>query len=311
MKNLPNFNLNNKNYNILITGGTGFIGSKLVQCLNYANQNITVLTRNIGSAEKKLPQNTKLISDLNSCNDNFDIIINLAGEPISQRWSESKKQEIYNSRIKTTENLLQFINRASKKPELFISGSAIGYYGISQNAEFSENSAVKTQQDNFSQKLCSDWEAEAKKIEELGIKTAYLRTGIVLAADGGAIKKMLPPFKLGLGGKISSGTQIMSWIHMSDQLRIIEFIINNKISGAINATAPNPVSNEEFSRTLAKSLNKPCLLTVPALNLKLVFGQMAEELLLNGQKVLPQKLLDSGFKFQFTEINDAMNNMFI
>jgi uncharacterized protein (TIGR01777 family) len=310
MKNLPKFNFGDKKFNILVTGGTGFIGAKLIECLIDAGQNTTILTRSIVSAKKILPQNANIIDDLNSCNENFDIIINLAGEPISQRWSAAKKQEIYDSRFKTTEKIIEFIKRTSKKPELLISGSAIGYYGISEYIEFTENSSIETQQDNFSQKLCTDWEASAKQAEAFGVTTAFLRTGIVLASDGGAIKKMLPPFKLGLGGKISSGTQQMSWIHMNDQLRVIEFIINNKISGALNSTAPNPVSNEVFSRALAKALNKPCLLTVPALNLKLVFGQMSEELLLNGQKVLPQKLLNYGFKFQFTEINEAMNEIF-
>jgi uncharacterized protein (TIGR01777 family) len=311
MSELPKLNFGERKLNFLVTGGTGFIGRKLVKCLADAGQLTTVVTRNISVAKKILPQNTQIIDDINSCNDNFDIIINLAGEPISQRWSASKKQEIYNSRIKTTENIIGFIKRASKKPELLISGSAIGYYGISQDAEFNENSLPALQQDeNFSQKLCSDWEASAKKAEDFGVATAFLRTGIVLASDEGALKKMLPPFKLGLGGKISSGEQMMSWVHINDEIRIIEHIINHKLSQAINATAPNPVSNEVFSRALAKALNKPCLLTIPALNLKLVFGQMAEELLLNGQKVLPEKLLNTGFKFQFTEINEAMKDIF-
>ncbi|GHB69190.1 epimerase [Psychrosphaera saromensis] len=311
--------------NILVTGGTGFIGRPLCSFLQNAGHKLVIQTRsaqstNIASAKtsiKSTADNSNIkriyqLSQLNS-NDKFDVVINLTGEPIAdKRWSKKQKQEILRSRIDKTEELIQFFQQANNKPAVFISGSAIGYYGIApSNNEINDDATDKEKgDDSFSSQLCQKWELSARQAEKLGIRTCLLRTGIVLGINGGALKKMLPPFKLGLGGKIGSGTQWMPWIHIDDMIGLIDLCINNKdISGAINCTAPNPVTNLTFTKTLAAAINRPAIFPMPAFVIKLLMGQMGEELLLNGKKVVPKKALDFGYQFKYQQLDIALKDI--
>jgi len=294
---------------ILLSGGTGFIGKKLCEKLIEKNFQVTVLTRNLKNAQKVLPSQISLIDKLPKEN-NFDIIINLAGETIAQRWTKKAQEKIYQSRINTTKSIVDSVNNSQKQPELFINGSAIGYYFDLKEKELTEDSIVANTQ-SFSAKLCFDWELEAKKINNHKTRICLLRTGVVLEKDGGTLKKLLPSFKFFVGGKIASGLQYFSWIHLDDLINIIIYLIENKeIEGAINATAPTPITNLEFTKSFGKALNRPTLFTVPAFVLKLIFGKMAEELMIEGQKVLPKKLQKSGYKFIYPNIDLALQKIF-
>ncbi|GAA6205621.1 MULTISPECIES: TIGR01777 family oxidoreductase [Thalassotalea] len=295
--------------NILITGGTGLIGRSLINALNTENDQITVLTRDIKKASKLLNANIKLISSLSLEDiENQDTIINLAGEPIAdKRWSYSQKNKICKSRWDITEKISTYIQQAKNPPSLFISGSAIGMYGRQDNDVIDEN--FQQFHPEFTHRVCNTWEHFALLAKSSKTRVAILRTGIVLAKKGGALAKMLLPFKLGLGGKISHGKQVMSWIHIEDVIAAIIFIQNTPtLEGAVNITAPNPVSNQVFTSTLAKVLNRPSLITTPAFILKVIFGEMAD-LLLFGQHVVPNKLQKNGFKFKYPIIESALSHL--
>ncbi len=298
--------------NILIAGGTGFIGSEL--CVYLVNQGhmITVRTRNT----KLVKANIKTVNNLSeiAADQKIDVAINLAGEPIAnKRWSEKQKHLIRDSRLSITQEFIDFFKRSDNPPELFISSSAIGYYGIQASDDaISENSISEnsSKDSSFSSALCGQWEATAMQAEVLGIRTCLLRTGIVLGKEGGALSKMLFPFKCGLGGKIGSGKQWMPWIHLNDIVRIINRCITDKhLSGAINCTAPNPVTNEEFTYALGFVLNRPTILSVPASVIRILMGEMGNELLLSGKKVIPSKLNTLGFTFNYDQLIDALKDI--
>ncbi len=290
----------------LIAGGTGFIGSKLSKALIENGYKLTILTR------KNLITNSANLSYINNLDEaefDYDIVINLCGETISCRWSDKKKKEIYDSRILTTRALAQKILDRKVPPSLFISGSAIGYYGTSSTKVFQEKS-LPTNQKLFSQKVCFDWEKKAMVVEEK-TRLVFLRTGVVIGKNGGIIKKMFLPFYLGLGGKIASGKQDISWIHIDDEVGAILHIIKNpELKGPVNLTSPNHTSNLQFSKSLAKALRRPCLFAIPGLSMKLAYGKMADELLLNGQKVYPKVLIESGYKFKFSDLSSALEEVF-
>ncbi|PHS22551.1 MAG: TIGR01777 family protein [Methylophaga sp.] len=290
--------------NILITGGTGFIGTALCSRLLEENNKIVVLSR----YPKKIKPPIKAISDLNDLKDSdiFDIVVNLAGEPIAnKRWSDKQKHQIFSSRIDITEKLISYFEKLENKPKLLISGSAIGYYGIDRTDNVIEE---KEKGDNsFSSQLCQKWEAVALKAEKLGIRTCLLRTGIVLGKNGGALSKMLPPFKMYLGGKIGHGKQWMSWIHIDDLIGIILHCINHdNLTGAVNGTSPNPVTNQVFTKTLGMLLKRPTILPMPAIVVKLLMGQMGEELLLAGKKIAPKKALDADYTFKYETLKESL-----
>ncbi|MDD1635956.1 MAG: TIGR01777 family oxidoreductase [Methylococcaceae bacterium] len=291
---------------ILITGGTGFIGSALTRSLTDQGYEVTVLSRNPDSVEKICGPGIKALNNLNQLKpeDTFQAIINLAGAPIfDARWSDARKQIIRDSRIGLTRQLVASMARMAVKPELLISGSAIGYYGDQGDTVLTEQSATHK---DFSEQLCTDWENEAKKAEQLGVRVCLIRTGLVLAEGGGLLKRMLLPFRLGLGGRLGDGQQWMSWIHRQDWIAIARLMINDSsMQGAYNATAPNPVTNSEFARTLAHCLNRPALLPVPAWLLKILLGEMSG-LVLGSQRVMPERLLALGFKFQYTDLSSAL-----
>ena len=294
---------------ILITGGTGFIGSALTRSLTEQGYEVTVLSRNPDSVEKICGSGIKALNNLNQLKpeDTFQVIINLAGAPIfDARWSDARKQIIRDSRIGLTKQLVASMARMTVKPELLISGSAIGYYGDQGDTVLTEQSATHK---DFSEQLCTDWENEAKKAEQLGVRVCLIRTGLVLAEGGGLLKRMLLPFRLGLGGRLGDGQQWMSWIHRQDWIAIARLMItDSSMQGAYNATAPNPVTNSEFTRTLAHCLNRPALLPVPAWLLKILLGEMSG-LVLGSQRVMPERLLALGFRFQYTDLSSALNQV--
>ena len=287
----------------LITGATGFIGKRLVDELLQDGHQIFALTRKKNLKSKN--KNLQYINDFVDLEFDFDIIINLAGAPISVNWNAKNRQEIYDSRINITKKIVEKILATKTPPKLFISGSAIGFYGTSETTIFSENSSP-TKQNLFSQKLCKDWEFQAQKVGD-STRLVLLRTSVVIGQGGGIIKKLTPPFKMGLGGNIGDGKQIMSWIHLDDAIGIIELIINNStIKGAINLSSPNSCSNAEFSGVLAKKFNRPYFFHIPKFAVKTIFGQMGEELLLSSQKIAPQKAQENGYDFKFVNIADAI-----
>ncbi len=295
--------------NYLITGGTGLIGKALVAKLLLQNSCVTVLTRNVGKAQQLFKNNVTYISELSNENvENSDVVINLAGEAIAdKRWSTAQKESICKSRWHITAKLVELINCAKNPPSLFISGSAIGVYGR-QGEQVIDEGFTKYHQE-FTHEVCHKWEQLALNAKSASTRVALLRTGIVLAEKGGAVGKMLLPFKLGLGGRISHGEQVMSWIHLDDMVAAILHIQETSmLEGAINMTAPVPVTNEVFSHALAKQLKRPCLFTTPAWLLKIVLGEMSD-LLLFGQYVVPNKLINSGFSFRYANISGAFTHL--
>ena len=295
--------------NYLITGATGLIGKKLVMKLtNNSNNTVTVLTRSVNKAAQ-LFSKVHCISALDlALIEKQDVIINLAGEAIvDKRWTTTQKDIICQSRWQLTEQLSQLITQAATPPSVFISGSAIGIYGRQQKQDIDEEFVDFYPE--FSHQVCQRWEELALKAQSNDTRVALLRTGIVLDKDGGALKKMLLPFKLGLGGRIANGQQFMSWIHIDDMVNAIDYIVKNKgLSWAINMTAPYPQTNNQFSQMLAKTLARPCLFPVPKFILKLMLGEMAE-LVLYGQHVIPKKLLAHGFKFQYPDLTKALEHI--
>lgn len=293
---------------ILITGGTGFIGNRLARYLIAAQHKVTILTRNIAKHKRTYSQlNINLLNKLDPATSKFDAIVNLAGQSLfSPHWSAKKKQQILDSRINTTAALISFIEEAAYKPQVLISGSAVGIYG-NQGAQAVDENTTISQQD-FATDLCMRWEETAAAAKQLGVRVCYLRTGIVLDKSGGALAQMLLPFKLGLGSVMASGNQYMSWVSMSDMLAIIEYLLNNEqLDGPFNATAPQPVTNKEFSSSLAHALHRPCWFRLPAFLLQLLYGrEMADTLLIGGQKVLPAKLCSAGFKFADSQLADYL-----
>jgi len=290
--------------NLFITGATGFIGSALCSRLLKEHHHITVLTR----TPEKVHAPLNVITAITQLNTEvvFDVVINLAGEPIAdKRWSNQQKQRILTSRITTTQQLITFLKRVKHKPQLLINGSAIGYYGINRsNTAIDENEAGD---ESFSSQLCQQWETTALQAEVIGIRTCLLRTGIVLGKGGGALSKMLLPFKAGFGGRIGDGKQWMSWIHLDDLVGIILYCItHDKISGALNGTSPNPVTNQEFTKTLGKILKRPTIVPMPNVIIKLLMGQMGEELLLSGKKILPINIAAAGYDFQYPQLEQAL-----
>ena len=291
---------------ILITGGSGLIGSNLIPILRPCD--VAVYTRNVAMAEQILGHKIHFLSSLTHLDnlDEFDVVINLAGEPIvAKKWTDEQKQRIEQSRWSITEEIVVLINAGENPPKLLISGSAIGFYGRQQNQIIDEN--FLTPHDEFSHQLCERWEFLAKQAQSDKTRVCILRTGVVITRRGGALQKMLLPFKLGLGGPIGDGTQYMSWIHLEDMLQgIAHLIANESCEGVYNFTAPNPVTNEEFSRELASALSRPCVFKVPKFVLRTMMGEMGD-LVLYGQRVVPKRLQESGYEFIYPEISQALN----
>ena len=294
---------------ILMTGGTGFIGKKLCHFLLGKNHQLTVLSRHPEKVSSLCGESVTAIRSLEqlTASDSFDAIINLAGEGIADaRWSKTRKQKLLDSRINTTKQLISYIESADNKPGVLISGSAVGYYGNSGSKRLNEESHPH---EDFSHQLCSYWESVALEAEKAGVRVCIVRTGLVIGNDGGFLKRMLLPFKLGLGGPIGDGNQWMSWIHRTDFIAIIDKLLKSTtLRGVFNATAPEPVTNSEFSKTLGQVLNRPAFIPIPALVLKILLGEMAE-LLLGGQRALPTRIEQTGFEFKFKTLSKALDDV--
>jgi len=284
--------------NILIAGASGFVGQNLSTHLKAKGNSIFTLTRNKEKTNSQTfhwqPSENKLDED---CLKNIDIVINLAGEGIASKyWTEKQKKEILNSRVQSTKCLVEAIKKTSTQPRLFINASATGIYKGSEAELLNENSDFDN---DFLATVCKAWEEEASEISKLNIRTVHARFGIIFGKDGGILKKMLLPFKLCLGGKLGNGKQFMSWISINDAVRAIDFIIENEnIAGPVNLTSPHPITNENFTKTLATSIKRPAFLHVPQNILKYALGEMADELLLKSAPVIPQVLLDNNFEFK-------------
>ena len=291
----------------LITGGTGFIGLELASALLRDGHAVTVLTRDPKRALRRLPSGAKALDDLARL-DGVDAVVNLAGENLGAgRWNSERKQAFYDSRIGTTRRLNDWLAGLSRRPSVLVSGSAIGYYGPRGDERITEDSAPGS---DFSAGLCRAWEIEAQKAEALGLRVCRVRTGIVLGpngpAGGGALAQMLPPFRLGAGGPMGTGRQWMSWVHRADLVALIRWLIETgSAHGAYNGTAPEPVTNAEFAKALGRAVHRPALLPMPRFALRAIVGEMAE-ILLTGQKVLPQRSLDQGFRFRFKALPEAL-----
>jgi hypothetical protein len=232
-------------------------------------------------------------------------VIHLAGEPIAQRWTADAKRRIRESRVTGTRNLVQAIEKLQRRPEALICGSAIGYYGSRGDEVLKESSAAA---DDYLGGLCQAWEREAQAAEALGVRVVRIRTGVVLDARGGALQRMLPPFRMGVGGKLGSGKQWMSWIHLEDLAALFQFAMDHPVQGPLNGVAPYPVSNSEFTRVLAQALHRPAIFPVPAFALKLLFGEMSE-ILLASQRVEPAAAEAAGFLFRFPQLGPALGDL--
>ncbi len=294
---------------ILMTGGTGFIGKKLCHVLLDKNHHLTVLSRTPEKVSSVCGESVESIKNIEqlTASDSFDAIINLAGEGVADaRWSETRKQKLLDSRVNTTKQLVAYIEKANQKPKVLISGSAIGYYGNRSSIILTEESLPH---EEFSHHLCALWESAALEAQKLGVRTCIIRTALVIGEDGGFLKRMLPLFKLGLGGSIGNGQQWMSWIHRTDLIAIIEMLLeSNSLHGIFNVSSPEPVTNKEFSKTLAHVLNRPAVVSVPAFVLKILLGEMST-LLLGGQRVIPERLEQAGFEFQFKSLKQALKDV--
>ncbi len=294
---------------ILITGGTGFIGRALCKRLGHQGHHLMVLSRSPEQVKTICGNSATAIESLSALtpDNHFDTIINLAGEGIANaRWSSARKKKLRESRVNVTDQLVDFISSAETKPEVLISGSAIGYYGNQGDVSLDEQSGFN---DDFSHQLCAEWELSAQRASDFGVRVCLLRTGLVIGPHGGFVQRMITPFKLGLGGRIGNGRQWMSWIHRSDLIAMIETILTSKgMTGIYNGTAPHPVTNREFTSTLAKLLNRPAVMPMPAFVLKILLGEMSE-LLLGGQKVLPQRWISENFEFRFATLDAALTDI--
>jgi uncharacterized protein len=296
---------------ILISGATGFIGTPLSEFLIRSGHELVILTRTLRRTASRSarvrhvvwsPENEKtIVEEVNES----DAIINLAGESIAaKRWSAKQKEKILSSRVLATQILVQSIEKAKEKPRVLINGSAIGYYGPKGSETLDEAAPAG---EGFLASTCKAWEAHALRAEDFGVRVVRLRIGVVLEKGGGALEKMLPPFQMFVGGWLGSGNQWMSWIHRADVIRLIDFCLtDDEMKGVVNATAPQPVTNKAFSLVLAQVIKRPCFMPVPPLALKVLLGEMADELLLTGQRVIPRKATDSGFTFQYPEIRHAL-----
>ncbi len=294
---------------ILITGGTGLIGRQLCRALLAEGHELTVFSRKPESVPVKCGKGIHAMATFDEWHPEktFDAVINLAGEPIlDARWTAQRKQSLWDSRVTLTRTLVRHIASAVHKPTVLLSGSAVGYYGNRGDVELNETADAGH---DFAARLCMAWEDAARAAEQVGVRVCLLRTGLVLSREGGLLERMLPPFNLGLGASFGNGNQQMSWVHIDDFLMMLIILLSDtQARGPYNMTAPQPVTNEEFSTVLSKALHRPALFAAPALLLKLVLGERAC-LLLEGQRVLPGKMSSEGYQFKFDNLLGALTDL--
>ena len=297
---------------ILITGGTGFIGHPLVEALLQKHYQVTVVSRQPQlNVVRRFSNPVNAVPTLAAidADEKFDAVINLAGEGIlNRRWSKQRKKVLLESRVNFTSELIDLLERMSSKPQLLVSGSAIGFYGAHSASEKIDELSPNGL--GFAASLCQQWECAARRAESLGVRVCVVRIGMVLHPDGGALKKLLPAFRLGGGGVIAGGQQMMSWIHRDDLVALLLFLLNsNDIYPVYNAVAPTPVSNKKFTKMLANALHRPAILPLPAGVLRLALGE-ASTLLTQGQAVYPVRLVESGFSFKYPDIAAVFADFF-
>jgi len=291
---------------IIVAGGAGFLGRPLVAALTRQGHDPVVLTRRSDDLPKGYvhwnPDGST--GDWASVLDGSDAVVNLAGASIAgRRWTPRRKRDLLQSRVLATRSLVEAMRHTASRPRIFVSASGVGYYGPRGGEEIGEDEPAST---DFLGQLATQWEAEARAATELGVRLAILRNGLVLAADGGILKRMAMPFRLGLGGPIGAGTQYMPWIHRRDWIDLVRWmLITDAAHGAFNATSPQPVTNEEFSRALARAVRRPCLFRVPGRVMRVVFGELGESLL-TGQRAVPRKALAMGFHFRWPQLDAAL-----
>ena len=292
--------------NITISGASGFIGRRLLKSLAKAGHSLHVLSRHAGT---NLPAGVRISTwdplkgppPAESLRE-ADAIIHLAGEPVAQRWTAQAKRRIRESRVAGTRNLVEALVTLTQRPEALICAAAIGYYGSRGDEVLTESSAPGS---GFLPEVCVAWEREAQAAEALGVRVVRVRMGLVLDAGGGALQRMLPPFRMGVGGRLGSGRQWMSWIQLEDLAALFQFAVESQVRGPLNGVAPNPVTNSDFTRELARALGRPAVFPVPGFALRLLFGEMAD-VLLDSQRVAPGAPEAAGFRFRFPQLAQAL-----
>ncbi|MDR9419512.1 TIGR01777 family oxidoreductase [Gracilimonas sp.] len=292
---------------VLITGGTGFIGEELRTMLLKEGHNLVIVTRSPKKYEDENAKNQRFISweaDLTNEMNEVDAVINLAGENLfGQRWTDEVKRRIKSSRVESTNTLVDAMKAAENKPEVFVSASASGIYGDQGDQVLDEEAEIAN---DFLAEVCKEWEAASQKAEEFGVRVVNPRIGIVLEKGGGALEKMIPPFRFFVGGPIGSGNQYMSWIHREDLCRALIYPIQNEdMKGAYNLCSPNPATMDEFAETLGGVMQRPSILRVPKFALKMVLGEAAQPVL-DSARMQPKKLQVSGFEFRYEELEEAL-----
>lgn len=294
---------------VLISGSSGLVGSELVKALKNRGHEVVRLVR----SEKQMGQGTLLWDpehrELDPQNfEGFDAVVHLAGENISSgRWTNEKKRKIKDSRVLSTHMLSELMARLESPPKVHINASAIGYYGDTGDEVVDESSPPG---EGFLAEVCQKWEAATRPSEQRGIRVVKLRIGVVLSKEGGALGKMLVPFKLGLGGVVGSGDQYMSWISIDDLVGVFLHVLgNSSIQGPVNAVAPHPVTNRKFTKTLGGVLKRPTIFPLPAFAARFIFGEMADALLLSSSRVAPEKLLETGYSFLYPDLSDALKHL--
>lgn len=295
---------------LLLTGATGFIGRALTASFLAQGWQVIALVRDYAKGRRLFGSDVRLVKVLDEIDarETIDVVVNLAGAGIAgRRWSRGRKRELLHSRLRTTRSLTQLLRRLHTRPRQLLSASAAGYYEAQGDLPLDEHAAGGAE---FPHELCRRWEEEARKAEALDIGVCIMRLGVVLAADGGMLGRLLPLFRAGLGGRIGDGQQCLSWIHRDDVLAAIHWLIANDCTGVYNLTAPFAVSNQEFTRQLAAALRRPAGLTQPAFMVHLALGEMGDRLLLQGARVVPARLQSEGFRFCFPTLDSALVGMF-
>jgi uncharacterized protein len=294
--------------NITISGASGLVGRRLLGVLGKAGHRLQVLSRHKGI---NLPEGVRLsqwdaasLPPVESL-EGADVVIHLAGEPVAQRWTAEAKRRIRDSRVESTRNLVEGLSRLARWPEALACVSAIGYYGSRGDEVLAESSPPGT---GFLPEVCVEWERAAAQAATFGMRVAIIRIGVVLDPAGGALGRMLPPFRAGVGGPLGSGRQWMSWIHAGDLAELFRFVVEDSLEGIFNGAAPFPVTNRDFTRELARTLRRPAILPVPAFGLKLLFGEMAQ-ILLESQRVAPRAAESAGFRFRFPQLAGALADL--
>jgi uncharacterized protein (TIGR01777 family) len=293
----------------VISGGTGFIGKRLVNSLLKDGHYVAVWTRTPGKERRTAVQSfywDPLEGEPQEESINaFDVVVHLAGEPVAQRWDDDVKRKIRDSRVLGTQRLVSAISKVKHKPSALICSSAVGYYGSRGDEVLTENSSAGT---GFLADACVAWERAADEASKLGLRVAKIRTGIALGRDGGALEKMLPAFRAFAGGTLGSGKQWMPWIHVDDLVAMYRFAMDQAVSGALNGSAPNPVTNAKFTSELGQALHRPAFLTVPAFALETLYGEMSQ-VILTGQRAVPEAAQKLGFQWKYPRLGEALHNL--